>query len=122
MASCVWRRLVHLGTFDYTVWVVFTTDHAAIARFARRKLGDLEITAAHFAGRRGCVLKRGDYIPILWMPRRPRTPVEYGTFAHEAFHVVAHAMRWANIPFTEESEEAYTHTLAKLVREVLGHA
>jgi len=59
------------------------------------------------------------YCPIVWIPRYPKTPRQYGTLSHELFHAVCHMSRWANLDLTDNSEEVFAHALTHLITKVL---
>ncbi len=117
--SALRRMRIHLGAFDFTLWAVVGEDHAAVLRFVAAKLEDETLVGGSFDGCRGRVFLRDGYTPVLWIPRRPRTPREHATLAHEALHVTTVVMRWAGIPFGPDSEEAYAHVMAAIVAAVL---
>lgn len=58
--------------------------------------------------------------PVVWLPRRPKTALEYATLAHEALHIVFHMTRWFGVELTKESEETHAHALSYAVRTILG--
>lgn len=68
----------------------------------------------------GSTFYRHGYKPIVWVPRRPRTPRELGTLAHELLHAIRWLMQeWASIDFTNETQEVYCHALGFCMAEVL---
>lgn len=67
---------------------------------------------------KGLRFKRIGYIPIIWLPHFPKTPMEIGTLSHEIFHVVCDVFnRWTDIPLSSDSEEAYCHLIAYITRK-----
>lgn len=63
---------------------------------------------------------RDGHAPIIWLPKKPVTPYELGTFAHEAMHLVRYLfINWAGLPLTSESDEAYAHAMGFVVKSVL---
>jgi hypothetical protein len=56
---------------------------------------------------------------IIWLPRWPRTPEEYGTLAHEVGHVVRCLCGWAGIEINEDTDEVLCHGLKHGVKSVL---
>lgn len=59
---------------------------------------------------------QADYICILAGLGPVETPA---VVAHEALHMVSHALRNAGLAHTDDTEEAYTYYLMWIVREVL---
>lgn len=120
-----WRGLrrfsVYLGVFDYAVRVVIGPQELAIRyiRWYHRTPGLLQEDPT-FTSRRGLCVHRDTYCPVIWIPRRPRTPREYATLAHEAFHAVGHVTRWAAITHGEATEEVFCHALGCIVNGVLA--
>lgn len=63
---------------------------------------------------------RGDFVsipgipPILWIPKIPQTPEEYGVLNHEISHLIFYIMQWANIKINEETEEVFSHQMQYL--------
>ena len=71
----------------------------------------------------GLTLMRTGYNPIIWLPRKPRSPIEHGALAHEA----AHATRFIlvsqlGIPINAGNDEIYCHCIGWIVRRVLEQA
>lgn len=116
------RLRLHLGVFDYTVRVVLTEDRHAAVRWIRGFLEDPRIEDERLDQNRGCVFHREGYAPVIWLPRKPRTPVEHATLAHEAMHVTRFVMLWAGIALSDDSEEVWTHTTGSIVKAVLTQA
>jgi hypothetical protein len=72
-------------------------------------------------GGRGFYFFRDGYVPIIWIPRRPRTAREHATLAHEAFHAVSITLRrWAAIELTNDTEEVFCHSLGHVIATVLA--
>ena len=58
--------------------------------------------------------------PIVWIPRKPRTPAEFGTLAHELLHAIRAIMQdWAGIHFDRDTQEVYCHAIGFCMAEVL---
>lgn len=114
---------LHLGIYDYVVNFIVTKDREELNTYVRNQFDDkyFDIDFFNRDGLKsiGNVIYRDKYSPIVWMPRKPVAPREYGTLAHELLHVTCRVMRWAEIPLTEESEEAYTHLLSCLMTNFL---
>jgi len=59
------------------------------------------------------------YTPVIWIPKKPKTPREIATLAHEILHVVYELCRWASIPLTQDTEEIRTHAQAHALTTLL---
>jgi len=110
---------VHFGMFDYEVACVIG-PYQDIARYIAWRFEDPGFKIECPLVRRGMTFSRKGYCPIIWLPRYPRTPTEYGTLCHEVLHAVRHLMHWADIPFSADSEEAHCHALGFAVTEILS--
>jgi hypothetical protein len=111
---------VHFGTFDFS-FICLIGPYDNVEKFVRWKVED-ETSPFFSAPPRGGYFYRPGYVPILWIPRKPRTPREYGTLAHECLHMVVRLMAWADIQLSPESEEAFTHAIGFAVTQILEGA
>lgn len=111
---------VNFGTFDFTVTCVIGSDKG-LQEYVRWKLEDQGITLNDPA--RGRYFLRQGYAPVMWIPRAPRSPREYGTLAHEMLHIVRVIMDWVGMPpLNHDTEEAYCHALGHGVTKILEAA
>jgi hypothetical protein len=76
---------------------------------------------------RGCcnghwkMLEVGGYQADYIFLRRDTGPIaELASLAHETLHHVGHALRMNGLPWTEESEEAYTYYQQFMIRQCLS--
>lgn len=114
---------VHMGMFDYGVNVAIGPIEN-LTPYVRYKLDDPEFGKGDDAPRvmargRGWYIARQDFCPIIWIPRFPKTPREYGTLAHESIHAVSRMLEWASIPVNYDTEEVLTHATSHIVTTVL---
>lgn len=112
------RLTIHLGVFDYDIKVIIGPEglaHQFAEWFTKKDIEPIE-------GRLGFCLFCEPYLPIVWIPRRPRTPREHATLAHECLHAVGHVTRWAAIQHSKETEEVFCHALGYLVDRILKEA
>jgi len=110
-----------MGVFDFTV-ICIIGDYAKVDKYIQWKFDDKDFQTANWDKGydcRGKVLYRAGFVPVLWIPRKPRTPREHSTLAHEALHCVYHLFEWANIPMTKDTEEVVTHSMAHIINSVL---
>lgn len=110
---------IHMGLFDFTVAVV-TGPYANLAKYIQWKHENPTYMQSEAAPRGRCHFTRG-YVPVIWIPRYPKTPREHATLAHEALHAVFHIFDWADLPRTSDTEEVATHAMGFIVASVLEH-
>lgn len=115
------KYLFHADTYDFQYYVVIGKDFEKITKFIALKLNDDEFSY-HFKDSRGACFYRFNFIPVLWLPKVPKTAREYGTFSHEIFHLVAYILnRWAGLKLELEiSDEAYCHLIGKITTDILN--
>lgn len=107
---------VHAGTYDFGINFCIGDDIDRAVKYVNFKFELGTITKDDF----DCLGKRFfryGYCPIVWIPKYPNTPNELGTISHEIFHSVCDVMRWANIPLTNETEEAYCHLIKHITKK-----
>lgn len=110
-----------MGLFDYTIRCLIGPHDEALKRIS--SLYDdspdelLELSGGNVP--RGACYHRDGVVPIIWIPRRPRTPGEYGTLAHECLHAVMHLFRWAGMVVSDDTEEVVTHSVGHLMSNIL---
>jgi len=71
---------------------------------------------------RGRCYHRAGYVPIIWIPKVPKTAREYATLSHECMHAVFHLFEWAAVPIDRSTEEVFGHSLAHLVTNIIQEA
>lgn len=109
---------VHFGMFDYSVHVI-VGPFANVEKYVRWKIDDPKLDLSG-ASPRGMHFGRRGWVPVLWIPRRPRTAREHGTVAHEALHCVRFMFQtWVGMPFDYDTDEAYCHAVGFLVTSIL---
>lgn len=103
--------------FDFDV-IVLVGDYKTALSFVSWKFEDkdtdLEAFDMEYIPRGKCFFRRG-YVPIIWIPRKPKTSREHATYAHECLHAVFHLIEWAGLPNTRDNEEVITHAMAHLI-------
>lgn len=112
------EKEIHMGLFDFTIVVIFG-DYKNIDKYIQWKFDDKDFNSSDSLKPRGKTFCRVGYVPVIWLPKKPRTSREYGILAHEAFHAIFNMFTWANIPLTEDTEEVVAHSLSHIVNEVL---
>lgn len=111
---------LHAGTYDFTYHVFVGTDFDAMTKYVRHQF-DEPNWSYHFEHSLGCLIYKFNYQPVIWLRHKPKTPREFGTLAHEVFHLVCYILdRWAGMTLRHEvSEEAYGHLTGKIVTDIL---
>ena len=71
---------------------------------------------------RGRCIQPHNAPPVIWLPKVPATPAEFGTLAHEAYHATVNFMEYTGIPMTRDTEEVAAHVVGTIVRTVLAEA
>jgi len=74
--------------------------------------------ASSLIGMRGRTFYRSDCFPIIALPKKPRTPEDIGTLAHEAVHAVKHILESI---VEGDAEEVFCHSVGAVVRTVLSY-
>lgn len=115
----------HMGLFEFDIRTVVGDYDDAFAYVARIYEDNIEsmqdIIPEEQRGfvARGRTFYRTGYVPIIWIPRRPKTSRELATLAHEAIHAVSHLFDWAGMYINHETEEVLAHSVAHVVNRVL---
>lgn len=104
---------------------VLNNEYKVIVCFGGEKVIRKVLTAWHYPkdcdldldGYRGRTFSRKNCHPVIALHKKPRTPEEIGTLAHEATHAIDWIMQ--TISETGRLEEVYAHCVGAVVREVL---
>lgn len=108
-----------MGIFDFDVICVIG-DHKNLENYCRWKFEQKDFSLeSEYEARGWCIYRRG-YVPVIWIPRLPKTPREHATLAHECLHAVYHLFAWASIPMTRDTEEVVTHSMSHLITKILS--
>lgn len=110
---------VHMGLFDFTV-VCVIGDKRKVDKFVAWKFDEKEVPKfdANYESRGRCYFRRG-YVPVIWIPRKPKTTREYAILSHECLHAVFHLFDWVGLPITRDTEEVMTHSMSHLIDSIL---
>lgn len=107
---------VPMGLFDFAVYCVVGPweDLPTYVEWKGRSPDDIpEARGLHFGS-------FGDYGPIIWIPRKPRTPEDYATLAHEVCHAMRDMMvNWAGMAINEHTDETFCHGVSHVMQTVL---
>ncbi len=108
---------VDMGMFDFDVLCV-VGNCKKLNAYARWKFND-DMFAYDASKTYGCCLFRRGYVPVIWLPKKPRTGREFATLAHESLHAVHRMLDWAGITANGENEEVVCHAMTSLIHKIL---
>lgn len=108
------KKLFSTGTYDFSYWVLVGDDREAVKRFLDKRGGNSNLEVPDV---RGACFSRDGGPSVIWLRYPPNNSERMGTLVHECTHCTFEVMRWAGVTLLPESEEAYTHLLAKMVRD-----
>ena len=114
---------INLGLFDLNVLFVFG-EHSKLEKYLRWKYEDKTITLVETKPNipRGQTYGKPGYVPVVWMPRLPKTISEIATLAHESSHVMTAVLDWLDTPESRAADEIRGHGIGLLVRRILAAA
>lgn len=108
---------VAMGMFEFDV-ICIVGHHKNLNKYARWKFDD-EQFSYDSENARGCCLYRQGYVPVIWIPRKPKTGREYATLAHECLHATYRLFDWAGMNMVRDNEETATHAMSHLITSIL---
>ncbi len=111
------EKKIHMGLFDFVV-IVIVGDYTVAKSYVAWKFEDKETDFDEFNREyepRGMCFSRRGYVPIIWIPKKPKTKREHATLAHESLHAVFHLFDWVNLPLNRDTEEVMTHAMAHII-------
>jgi len=73
-------------------------------------------TTSSLIDKRGACFYSKDCHPVIALPRKPKTPEEIGTLAHEATHAVSNIFEKLD---ERNYDEVFAHSVGAIVRKVL---
>lgn len=111
---------ISLSIYDYDLNVFVHPDVREYERWMRRKIDRRYSLPENHVNARALFSFRDTGAVCMWLPRKPRTPNELGTLAHECAHVAIHLMDHIGQRVDLENDEPMTYVVGYLVREILG--
>lgn len=111
-------KRVHMGLFDYTFIVAVFNDIKTIEQYVAWKFDSFPPPDDYADVALGRTYYRTGYVPIIWIPKRPKTAKEWGTLAHEACHGVQHLFDWAGMRINKDTDEIFAHAVKRIVEAV----
>lgn len=106
-----------LQPFDYPVQFIIGPHDKAVEWVGW--LYDEDLSHEKLSPSYGKCFEKAGWLPVVWIPRRPRTPREYNTLAHECLHATFKLFRWGNFPMDDSTEEIMGHVVGHLVDQCL---
>jgi hypothetical protein len=111
--------VVHFGAFDYLLTCV-AGPPKNVGRYIAWKFDDPGYDC-DLSEARGRFFYRKGWAPVIWIPRKPRTPEEHGTLSHELLHALREMLvDWAGMPLNVDTDEAFCHAMGHGVRTILA--
>lgn len=114
------ENMIDMGIFDFRV-IVLVGDYKTACAYVNWKFKDktnLEEYDMNYIPRGKCFFRPG-YVPVIWIPKKPKTSREHATLAHECLHAIFHLFEWASIPITRDTEEVMTHAMSHLITNAI---
>lgn len=111
---------VELGVYDTWVNAVIGPEKHLEA-FVRWNCSQPAFTH-ELGGAKGLCIKLPKYAPCIWVPKKPRTPQELATLAHECTHAAIYVAEWMSAPIDADTSELLCHTVSWLMEVILEHA
>lgn len=111
---------LHFGMFDFDVHVIVGNKRENVQRYVEWKIGQPFDVPWEGERRLGAFFSAPHCVPVIWLPRKPRTTGEIGTLAHEMLHAVRMMLvDWAGVELNRDTDEAFCHAIGYGVRTVL---
>ena len=110
----------NMGMLDYTIRCIFGKEenaHLYIDKFFDNETYNIRVTYGVNRAL-GVTFHKIGHIPIIWLPKPPKTPKEHATFSHEVIHAINYLFDWAAIPLSKATEEVFAHSVAHIINNV----
>lgn len=108
---------IPLAIYDASFTCIFGAPDKLMP-FLDRRLGRANWTMPD-ATHRGMTYTWHGKAPVVWMPRRPRSPAEIGVLAHEIVHILTAILVEKGLKLSDSSEEAFAYAMSFCMRSVL---
>ena len=108
--------VINGGEFDLDVRIIITTDTAYALKYVRNNL-DSSVKSEDFDSRATTFTSINGKAPIIWMPNTN----DISIINHELLHATIDITKWANVPFSEDTEEVYAYELQYLSKNFYDH-
>lgn len=110
-----------MGMFDFDVLCIIG-EYSKVNVYMKWKFEEKDFNQKkwdmEYEPRGRCFFKQG-YVPVIWIPQKPRKPREYATLSHECIHATYHLFAWVGLPMSRDTEEVMTHATAHLINSIL---
>jgi hypothetical protein len=112
---------VRLDVFEFKFQCIIG-PRENIEKYLTRRWPDIPINPISQTAR-ALTFFRARADPIIWLPRRPRTPKDIGTLAHEVLHVLtAFLVESVGLQLNYETDEAFCYPLGYAIETILERA
>lgn len=109
--------LVDMSFVDMQILCVFG-NREVLQKKLRKVFDEPSLTIEPSNTKLGETFMKDGYIPVIWVPRKPKKPREYGTLAHEATHAVSYMFRYLKTPINEDTEEIFSKAVGYIVQKI----
>lgn len=111
---------VHFGTFDYRLFVIIGAPDNVL-KYARWKMDNPMIgLGLDIRNQRGLCFVKSGWMPLLWLPRKPRSAADIGVLAHELIHAITVMLvDWVGLKLSDDTDEVFAHAMGYAVTEIL---
>ncbi len=116
------KILIDMGMFDYDIYVIISNNKTRVGKYVNDYYKAEDGILRSPDNELGICYSKDGYCPVIWIPKFPKSPKEYGTLAHEAFHAVFYMTKWASIKINEATEEVIAHAVSYIVGKTLEKA
>lgn len=107
------------GTYDVATLIIISKNRGEVLQYVQHytdstfTLDDLKNSEA--------ITFTGYGAPSIWFQEMDMSVKNIAIANHELFHLSSYIMRWANIPHTEATEEAYAYQFDYLSTQFYNH-
>jgi len=107
-----------LGIFRHQIRVLLGPS-THLQAYVRHEFGEPDMDC-EVGGHRGMAFLKTGHVPIVWLPRYPRTSREIGTLVHELLHALRHIfVNVIGFPLDRNTDETFCHALSYTTERVL---
>lgn len=109
---------INMGMFDFGINVLIGSNKN-LEEYVRYKIEDETFYMQNPEKAYGWHIHYEDYCPIIWIPKKPKTPKEHATLCHESIHAVFSMYNWAHMQPLSSNDEVMCHAVGYIVKTVL---
>jgi hypothetical protein len=112
--------IVDCGIYPFDVFCYFAEDKEPMYKKLRKWLPESDIQELRkfdYGTAKSVMFPTGQL--LLYMKSKPVTYFEYGTLAHEIFHLACFVMERVGIKYSYDSDEAFAYLIGYLTKEIM---